>query len=283
MREAPAFVLGVDPARLRPVLPLLGPDVCFLQGDAAGHALLRRLDHSMGGLVVVGPNVHDLTLAETIKRIRARPETRQVSILALSSREASDLPGANIVLPLATDVATLSAWINKLSRVPPRVKVQARVSGRAAGGTVFHGVSQDISLAGMRLVTADAVPAATDLDLWIELLSGQTLVALGRVIRAEIGAYGIEFLCLPPDTQELIDQLVDGAETPLHIVRSPSWICEILRPTVHGEQWQSEVRRARTAGDARERFLTVVGGSAEEAVEKAREVARAWIVASSAS
>src|SRR5438045_1413461 len=128
----PAFVLGIDPARLRPVLPLLGPDVCFLQGRTAGHNLLEQLDHQHGGIVVLGPSIPDLTLAETIKRIREKPETRRVSVLALSSREAAELPGANVVLPANADVAELAAWISKLSSVPPRVAIHARVSGRSA-------------------------------------------------------------------------------------------------------------------------------------------------------
>jgi CheY-like chemotaxis protein len=281
----PAFVLGVDPARLRPVLPLLGRDVAFFQGRTAGHNLLEQLDQRAGGLVVLGPSIPDLTLAETIKRIRQKPETRHVSILALSSRELSELPGANVVLPAKIDVATLAAWISKLSSVPPRVPLHAKVSGRTSEhGARFCGVSQDISLAGMRVVCDDELPFGENLDLWLELASAPSAIALGRVVRRDPEAprshgYGVEFLYVPPATQEAIERIVEGTDAPVHVLRGRTWICEILRPLPQGDEWEVEVLRARTPEQARERFLSVSGATAEEALEKAREVARAWMQA----
>jgi hypothetical protein len=283
----PAFVLGIDPARLRPVLPLLGPDVSFIQGRTAGHDLLQQLDHRCGGLVLLGPSIPDLTLAETIKRIRQHENTKHVSVLALSSRQAAELPGANVVLAANADVTALASWIAKLSAVPPRVSVHARVRGRSAErGARFEGVSRDISVAGLRVISEDELPFGEDLDLWLELASAPSAVALGRVVRrhpAESSAhgYGLEFLYVPPATEAAIARLVEGSDVPVHVLRGRSWICEILRPRACDDEWQVEVRRARSADEPRERFLNVSGPSADEALEKAREVARAWILTTS--
>ena len=284
----PTFVVGIDPARLRPVLPLLGPDVSFVQGRTAGHSLLEQLDHRNGGLVLLGPSIPDLTLAETIKRIRQKAETRHVSLLALSSREAAELPGANVVLPVNADVATLAGWITKLADVPPRVALHARVCGRSAErGARFEGVSQDISLAGLRVVSEDELPFGEDLDLWLELGAAPAAIALGRVVRRDPAAarahgYGVEFLYVPPATQSAIERLVEGSDVPVHVLRGRAWICEILRPVAHADEWQVEVRRARSADLPRERFLRVSGESADEAMDKARDVARAWILSATA-
>src|SRR5689334_14913117 len=97
------FVAGLDPARVPWSLAALGPRFSVLEGRAAGHALLERLTKSRGSVALLGPWLPDLTQTETVRRIRANPDTRRVSVLALVPGERAEIPGANHVLPVATD------------------------------------------------------------------------------------------------------------------------------------------------------------------------------------
>jgi CheY-like chemotaxis protein len=280
------FLLGVDRTRAKWDVSLLGPNVYQLQGQTAGHALLGLLNQRHGGLVVAGSAIPDLTLAETIRRIRAKPETRAVSILAVTSQDANELPGANVVLPPTMGAATLEAWIAKLKAVPPRVKLYAEVRGDTIDRRPFRGVSRNISATGMRVVSADQVDEGHDLDLWLDLPGSNGLEVLGRVVRHENGtpgvegSYGIEFLYVPTQTQQAISRVLAGDGAPVRILRGRTWICELLHPSPRGRHWEVEVRRAKGPEQPRERFLTVSGSGPDEALDKARDVARAWMLAS---
>jgi hypothetical protein len=278
------FLLGVDSNNVNWDLTLLGANVYPLQGRRTGHALLGLLSQCRGALVIAGPAIPDMSLAETVRRIRVNPETRHASIVAWSSLPVAELPGANVVLPPTTDTLTLERWIAKLRAVPPRAKLFVDVRGDTVDREPFQGVSRNISATGMRVVSDQAVEEGKDLELSLDLPRAAGASVLGRVVRQETGTgavanrgYGIEFLYVPPATQEAISRIIAGHDLPARILRGKSWICELLHPTPRGPHWEVEVRRARGAELARERFITVAGATPADALDRARDVTRAWM------
>jgi hypothetical protein len=282
------FVAGFNPARVSWGLKVLGSPVYVLEGRAAGHALLERLSHFPGGLALVGPFLPDFPQKEAIRRIRATPETRRVSVLALVREEPRDLPGANAVLPLSADSAALESWVSKLREVAPRVKIASRVRGRTVDQSQpFCGVTRNVSATGMRVVSADALRDGIELDLWLELPSGNMVPVLGRIVRSDNGTgvpshgYGVEFVYVPPATHEALAEVIAGdhSQRPrVDTLKSGAWTYDVLGPQRRGEVWEVEVWRSRATDVRGERFLAVVGATAREAVGNARELLMTWVL-----
>src|SRR5207249_4207467 len=79
----------------------------------------------------------------------------------------------------------------------------------------FCGLTRNVSLNGMLLASPVKLGAAPDLDLEFSVTGvGHLLRALGRVVREapEVGwpyvGYGVEFLFMPPESQEVLGALV---------------------------------------------------------------------------
>jgi hypothetical protein len=281
-------VAGFDPARVPWRLTALGPRFELLEGRAAGHALLGKLSGARGSVALVGPWAPDLTQAEIIRRIRANPATRTVSVVALvgDGHGAGQVRGANAVLPLATDTSTLGRWVARLGSVPARARVATRVCGQdIVRQQPFEGVTQNISTAGMRVVSAIQVPVGADLDLNVVTGSPRTLPVLGRVVRAELErgterrGYGIEFLYVPPATEDAIARLVERhgpSRSTADALHLGAWTYEILGPIPREGHWEAEVWRSRTGRSGSARFMCVAGLTPRDASREAREVLLAW-------
>jgi hypothetical protein len=281
------FLAGFNPARVPWSLKVLGAPLYVLEGRAAGHALLERLSHAPGGLAVVGPWIPDFSQREAVRRIRATPETRRVSVLALVPEDPPEIPGANAVLPLASDGTVLASWVSKLREVAPRVKLASRVRGRTVDQhQPFAGVTRNISESGMRVVSGDALRDGIELDLWLELPSGASVPVLGRVVRSDNGTgapnhgYGVEFLYVPPATHEALAGVIAGdlSQRPrVDTLNAGQWTYDVLAPERHHGSWEVEVWRARPTDVRGERFLAISGATAREALGNARELLMAWV------
>jgi hypothetical protein len=219
---ASIFAAGFDPARVSWNVQALGPDFCMLQGRAAGHALLAHLGRYRQSVALLGPFIPDFTVHEAVRRIRANPETRLRSVMALLPDAPEWLPGVNRVLPLATDTATLEQWVAKLSAVPPRARLSACVHGfTTADRRPFVGRTENLSLGGMRVLSPDRLAIGAELDVWLELSPEVSVPVLARVLRADLGlgpeqrGYGVEFLYTPPASEEAITKVV-GDDPPGH-------------------------------------------------------------------
>lgn len=280
---------------------LLRDDHTVAEADSA-RGLMRQLAEGETRLAVLGPDLPDLSLSETLRRIRAAAVTRRVSLLVLlpegSSPEAAGQllqDGANAVLQRPHDPLRLDAWMTRLMSVPRRLEVRVPVEGQVVGarrdsaGGYFTGLTRNVSLNGALLASPVPLPVGADLDLEISLSATfPRFQAVGRVIRParEVAwphlGYGVEFVLVPPDSQAaLVAFLAAGAPgEPVessHAIRSTvrrgEWVYEVLTPQAGPGGWQAEIRRAPRdlwrpgiAGP----FYVVSGASADEALRAAR-------------
>jgi CheY-like chemotaxis protein len=303
----PILVAGIDARSLVLEAPMLAREGHDVEQRPTGRALLADIPREQARLVVLGPELPDLTVAETVRRIRASPGTRGVSILVLlhfstspdTEEEVRDA-GANAVLRRPLDPHVLEGWAAKLlavtHRVDARVPVQAQVvgSGRSPASPHFCGITRNVSANGMLL--ASPVRLASGLDLDLEFVVPGIPVrlrGLGRVVReaAEVAwpyvGYGVEFLFMPPESREALLLVVSGvgpstfaevehdASHGIHsTLRREDWVYEIRRPVRRETAWHAEIRRAPKAEwkpGAAGPFFVVEGASPESAVREARE------------
>lgn len=301
------LVAGLDRRDLLREAPMLQRDHERVEERPTARDLLDGLARSGGQLVLLGPDLADLSLPETVRRIRSLPATRAVSVLAvLPAEEPAGLEdllreaGANAVLRRPLDPALLETWIAKLLSVPRRVEVRFPVQGQVVGTPRtsatghFYGLSRNLSVHGMLLASPVRLADAPDLDIEFHLPEGGRVSALGRVVRdaPEVGwpylGYGVEFLFVPPESLEAIVSLVSRADalslaslTPEAAaarvqvtIRHASWIYEILEPVKYPAGWLVEIRRAPREGwrpGLSGPFYVVEGPSSEAALEAARE------------
>jgi CheY-like chemotaxis protein len=298
-------VAGLDARSLALEAPLLQRERHVIEERGTARELLQDIAPAAARLVVLGPHLADLPLAETVRRIRASPAIRQVSVLVLlTADDPAELEeqvlhaGANAVLRRPLDRVELERWLAKLlvvaRRVQMRVPVQGQVVGTPRGPEALHfyGLTRNLSINGMLLASPVRLPSTPDLDLefMVPGLSPR-LQALGRVVREapEVEwpylGYGVEFIFVPPDTQEALSHLVaERVEPPapagelmhgIHsTLRREEWIYEILEPVRYDSLWHAEIRRA-----PREMwrpglggpFYVVEGNSRDGVLQEARE------------
>jgi len=301
----PLLVAGLDARSLLLEAPVLQRDQDLIIQEEWARELLPRIAQTRARLVVLGPRLPDLELTEAIRRIRSSPVTRRVSVLVLVP--AADPPGveaaaieagANAALRRPLDRGVLESWIAKLLAVPRRIETRIPVQGLVVGtprpaALHFCGLTRNVSLNGMLLASPVKLgPPSPDLDLEFSVSGvAHRLRALGRVVRdaPEVGwpylGYGVEFLFMPPESQEVVGALV-GRRLPLFpskhelslgihsTVRREEWVYEILEPVPRDTGWQAEIRRATRAGwrpGIAGPFFVVEAGSPEGALRAARD------------
>ncbi len=287
----------------------------FLQRDPemvkealSARELLDSVASDGAALVVLGPRLADLRMAETIQSLREGKEGSRTSILAVIpanepvGTEGTVLgAGANAVLRRPLERFVLESWVAKLLDVPQRVRaripvhVQVVGSRKSAPGEHFYGLSRNLSVHGMLLASPVRIESE-DLDLEIDLPESEGRIrVLGRIAREapEVGwpyvGYGIEFLFLPEAGQRAIDRLVKRETPPepakslwapgaIHsTLRRDAWIYEITEPARTDSGFLVEVRRAAREGwrpGQTSPFYVVQGESPREALEAAREFVR---------
>ncbi len=298
----PILVAGLDGRSLLLEAPLLRREGYPVEELPSAHDLFAVLA-SQGAcrLVVLGPRLPDLNLAESIRRIRSSPLTRHVSVLAiLPAGEPEDLDGAaveagaNAVIRRPLEQARLEAWLAKLLAVPRRVEARVPVQGhvvgtpKAASGH-FYGLTRNLSVNGMLLASPVRL-AHPDVELEFGLSEARpALRALGRVVREapEIAwpylGYGVEFLFIPEESIISISSFIERAvlaslqrisSAPIHAtLRREFWVYEILKPIPGPDGWQAEIRRAPREAwrpGAAGPFYVVLGRSPEDALAQAR-------------
>lgn len=260
-----------------------------LEGRATGHALIERLRRGGTRLVVLGPWIPDLTLPETVRRIRGNAVTRQVSILAVADRRGHPaVHGVNAVL-LEPEPDVMVGWVNKLRSVAPRVELQVDVEGHALGARgirlkPFRGITRNISPAGLLVSSLSRLQVGSDVELGLDLPVAEGIFrVLGRVVRDDprvappARGYGIEFLCIPPATETALaavagDGLVPGA--PLETFRCGPWTCTIHGPVPVPGGWEVEIRRRSFTEPNERRFIRLTGATTDEALREARLLLR---------
>jgi hypothetical protein len=175
-----------------------------------------------------------------------------------------------------------------------RVPVQGHVIGRPQVEKTgrFFGLTQNLSINGMLLASPIQLESERDVELEFGLPESRlALRALGRVVReaSEVSwpylGYGVEFLFVPEDTRDQLNDFVERAalvtlrrslgRSKIHsTLRREFWVYEILEPMASPDGWQVEIRRAprdawRPGGGGP--FYVVLGRSPEEALAEARE------------
>jgi CheY-like chemotaxis protein len=299
------LVAGLDARSLALEAQLLQRERHVIEGRATARELLLDIAPTGARLVVLGSRLPDLSLLETIRRIRSSPAIRQVSVLALlTAEDPADLEehvlqaGANAVLRRPLDREELERWLAKLLLVARRVRMRIPVQGQVVGtrrgsdAVHFYGLTRNLSVNGMLLASPVRLPSSPDLDLEFMIPGlAPRLQALGRVVREapEVEwpylGYGVEFIFVPPDTQEALSLLVtekaEGAVAARELthgihstLRREDWIYEILEPVRYDAVWHAEIRRA-----PREQwrpgiggpFYVVEGNTREGVLEEARE------------
>jgi len=301
------LVAGLDARSLLLEAPVLQRERHLVQQRAYVRDLLREIVPSGTRLVVLGSDLPDLSLAESVTRIRTSPATRDVSVLVVLPSGASPEveedarnAGANAVLRRPLDRPVLEGWLAKLLAVPRRVVARVPVSGqvvgtsRGGGGAHFCGLTHNLSVNGMLLASPLRLSDAPDLDLEFVLPGVRArLRALGRVVREapEVAwpfrGYGVEFLFVPSDSHETISLVVSGALRPAasrevlpdqtHGIHSTvcreEWVYEIHEPVVDGQSWQTEIRRAPRESwrpGVAGPFFVVAAGTRDVALREAR-------------
>jgi CheY-like chemotaxis protein len=289
----PLLVAGLDARSLLLEAPVLQRDQDLIIQEEWGRDLLPRIAQTRARLVVLGPRLPDLELTEAIRRIRSSPATRRVSVLVLVP--AADPPGveaaaieagANAALRRPLDRGVLESWIAKLLAVPRRIETRIPVQGQVVGtprpaALHFCGLTRNVSLNGMLLASPVKLGPSSDLDLEFSVSGvAHRLRAIGRIVREapEVGwpylGYGVEFLFMPPESQEVVGALV-GRRLPIHsTVRREEWVYEILEPVPRDTGWQAEIRRATRAAwrpGVAGPFFVVEAGSPEGALRAARD------------
>jgi len=303
----PILVAGLDARSLLLEVPLLVREGHAVESRPNARTLLLDIVRTSARLVALGPEIPDLTIGETVRRIRASALTRGVSVLVLlpsstsaeTEQEAREA-GANAVLRRPLDPVVVEGWAAKLlavtHRVDARVPVQAQVVGssRAPSSPHFLGVTRNVSANGMLLASPVRLDSGLDLDLEF-VVPGipARLRGLGRVVReaAEVAwpyvGYGVEFLFMPPESRAALVLVVSGlgpspgpdvdpdASHGIHsTLRRDDWVYEIRRPVRHQSSWQAEIRRAPRGAwrpGAAGPFFVVEGSSPESAVREARD------------
>ena len=296
---------GIDARELRLEVRFLKREPDLVEEALSARELFETLARDGARLVVIGPRLPDVPLVETIQRIRAGPQSRRVSILAMipqgdpAGTEGLVLAaGANAALRRPLDRFVLESWVAKLVDVPNRVlaripvHVQVVGSRHGAPGEHFYGLSRNLSVHGMLLASPVRIEAQ-DLDLEIDLPEAEGRVrVLGRVAREapEVGwpyvGYGIEFLFLPEAAQRVIDRMVrrDAPREPPRslwapgaiqsTVRRDDFIYEITEPFRTDSGWLVEIRRCARDNWRPGRgspFYVVEGQSPEAALAAARD------------
>ena len=298
---------GLDPVSLYLEAPFLKRDRHVVEERGYARDLLQDMVRMNARLVVLGPRLPDLGVPETIRRIRASPVTRAVSILVLlptdapvTLEELAHEAGANAVLRRPLDTARLEAWLGKLLAVPRRIEARVAVEGQVVGSTKgggalhFCGLTRNLSTNGMLLASPVRLPDTPDLELEFTLPGlPARLRALGRVVREapEVGwpylGYGVEFLFVPPESQEAIglvlaQALPGGPNADLSdvshgihsTVRREDWVYEILVPVAREAGWLAEIRRGQRESwrpGLSGPFYVVEGSSPENALRHARD------------
>lgn len=301
--EDTILATGLDARELQLEVRFLKRNPDLVRSVSSGAELLDALSLRPSHLVVLGTNIPDLDLPALIERIRTRPATSRVSILAVIpvsepiGTEGVVLgAGANAALRRPLDRFVLESWLAKLLAVPERVQTRVPVHVQVVGtprntpNAHFYGLTRNLSVHGMLL--ASPVKIDTDnLDLEIDLPEPEGRVrVLGRVVREapDVGwpyiGYGIEFLFLPEAGQRAIERMVtrEGIEPPrllwapgaIHsTLRRGEWIYELTDPLRYEEGFLVEVRRA-ARGDWRaggaSPFYVVQGATTVAALDAAR-------------
>jgi CheY-like chemotaxis protein len=305
----PVLFAGLDGRSLVLEAPILKRDGHVIEEAASARVLVNGLAKSRARLVVLGPRIPDLSLPETIRRIRSSPLTKHISILALipageapSLDSEAALAGANAVLRRPLDRNRLDPWIAKLLAVPRRVEARIPVQGHVVGTPKsltaghFFGLTRNLSVNGMLLASPVRLTGAPDVDLEMNLPTAGRLSALGRVVReaAEVSwpylGYGVEFLYVPSTSFEALLGLVaqeaavreaaavaDGRHGIHSTIRRETWVYEILDPVLKSQVWHVEIRRGGREGwrpGAAGPFYVVEGESEDEAVRHALDFVR---------
>ncbi|HUG53428.1 MAG TPA: PilZ domain-containing protein [Vicinamibacteria bacterium] len=302
------LVAGLDARSLQLEAPVLQRDRHLVEERGYARDLLREIVPLGARLVVLGTDMPDLSLPETVQRIRASAATREVSVLALlpagtptEVEEEVRQAGANAVLRRPLDRPVLEGWLAKLLAVPRRVVARAPVSGQVVGtprsgmGAHFCGLTHNLSVNGMLLASPLRLLKAPDLDLEFVIPGVRArLSALGRVVRdaPEVAwpfrGYGVEFLFVPEESQVTISRIVSGVLRPGHLasdfpdqthgihstVSHDDWIYEIREPIPVDQGWELEIRRAPRLSwrpGAAGPFFVIAALSPEMALREARE------------
>jgi hypothetical protein len=306
--EGRILAAGLDGRELRLEVRFLQRDPELVTEVASAEELFDAVGGNGASLVVLGPHLRDLPVAETVLRIRRGPAGQRTSILVVIP--ATDPVGTEgVVLGAGANAAlrrplgrfVLESWVAKLLDVPQRVlaripvHVQVVGSRKSAPGEHFYGLSRNLSVHGMLLASPVRIETE-DLDLEIDLPEPEGRVrVLGRIVRdaPEVGwpyvGYGIEFLFLPEAGQRAIDRMVRREAPPepprslwapgaIHsTLRRDEWIYEITEPARTESGFLVEIRRAAREGWRPGRaspFYVVQGGSAPDALDAAREFVR---------
>jgi CheY-like chemotaxis protein len=308
MMKGTILAAGLDIRELRLEVRFLERDPDLVQETTSAEELLETLIRGPARLVVLGTKLTDLTLEETIKRIRQGPATGRVSILVLipasepMGTEGVVLgAGANAALRRPLDRFVLESWLAKLLDVPQRVQTRLPVHVQVVGtprrspNGHFYGLTRNLSVHGMLLASPVKIDSE-DLDLEIDLPEPEGRIrVLARVVREapDVGwpyiGYGIEFLFLPEAGQRAIERMVErenpaDAPRPLwapdaihSTMRRDEWIYELTDPLRYEGGFLVEIRRAphgewRPGGSSP--FYVVQGPTAEAALDAARAFVR---------
>jgi CheY-like chemotaxis protein len=189
------LVAGLDARSLALEAPLLQRERHIIEERGTARELLQDIAPAGARLVVLGPRLPDVGLAETIRRIRGSPAIRQISVLALLTADDPKglepqirQAGANAVLRRPLERELLEQWLAKLLVVPRRVQMRIPVQGQVVGtprgpeAVHFYGLTRNLSLNGMLLASPVRLPSTPDLDLEFMIPGlAPRLQALGRV------------------------------------------------------------------------------------------------------
>ena len=112
----PILVAGLDARSLLLEVPLLVREGHAVEARPTARALLLDTVRTGARLIALGIDIPDLTTAETVRRIRASPLARGVSVMVLlpsstsaeTEQEALDA-GANVVLRRPLDPVVVEA------------------------------------------------------------------------------------------------------------------------------------------------------------------------------
>jgi PAS domain S-box-containing protein len=198
-------------------------------------------------MIVVG-GFEPAVAAQCLRRLRAEATTRTSALAVLCTVSALDqeqplrIAGANVVLPTPVDPEVWDARLDQLLRVPrrrsTRIPVRLTVwSRRSADPEPVEGVMLNVSVHGMLLETAEALPVGARFDLSFRLPRDLSDVqAVGRVVRevadGSTPREGVEFVVLRGDARDRIAAFVEGRRRP--------------RRVAGGEQeasdWEAELR-----------------------------------------
>ena len=226
------LVAGLDARSLLLEAPLLQRERHVVEERPSARDLMEDIPRTGARLVVLGPRLPDLGLPELSARIRAsRPRARSRSwrCCPRTSRQDAETAaleaGANAVAAAAARPRDeLETWLAKLLIVPRRVEARIPVQGHVVGTPrtgeavpLLRPHPQPERATACCWPARCALPFTPDLDLEFNMPGViARLQALGRVVR-EAGevewpylGYGVEFLFVPPDSQEALAMLVSG-------------------------------------------------------------------------